>query len=57
MKQLRCREAGFHCDHVIQGEDDEEVMAKAAQHARERHGLSELDPETGEKLRGLIHDA
>ena len=57
MKQLRCGEAGFDCDHVIQGEDDEEVMAKSAQHARETHGLSELDTETGEKLRGLIHDA
>jgi predicted small metal-binding protein len=57
MKQLRCSDAGFECDHVIQGEDDQEVMSKAAQHARETHDLPEIDEETGQKLRSLIHDA
>lgn len=57
MKQLRCAEAGFECDAVIQGEDDQEVMAKAGEHARQVHGMDEIDEETGEKLRALIHDA
>jgi predicted small metal-binding protein len=57
MKELRCRDAGFDCEGVIQGEDEQEVMSKAADHAREAHGLDELDEETGQRLRSLIHDA
>jgi predicted small metal-binding protein len=57
MKELRCRDAGFDCEGVIQGEDEQEVMSKAADHAREVHGLDELDEETGQRLRSLIHDA
>jgi len=26
MKTLSCREAGFDCDHVVKGENEEEVM-------------------------------
>jgi len=57
MKQLRCSDAGFECEHVIHGEDDQDVMSKAAEHARETHGMTEIDEETGQKLRSLIHDA
>jgi predicted small metal-binding protein len=57
MKELRCSDAGFECQAVIQGENDQEVMAKAAQHARDAHGMNEIDEEMGQKLRSLIHDA
>jgi predicted small metal-binding protein len=57
MKELRCKDAGFDCDAVITGEDDQEVMAKAADHAREAHGMDEIDEETGQQIRSLIHDA
>lgn len=57
MKQLRCSDAGFECEAVIQGEDDQQVMSKAVEHAREVHGMNEIDEETGQKLRSLIHDA
>jgi len=57
VKQLRCRDAGFDCEQVIQGEDDQEVMSKVAEHARDVHGMTEIDEETGQKLRSLIHDA
>ncbi len=57
MKQLRCADAGFECEAVIEGEDEQEVMAKAADHAREVHGMTEIDEETGAKIRSLIHDA
>jgi predicted small metal-binding protein len=56
-KQLRCSDVGFDCQHVIQGEDEQEVMSKAADHARETHGMTEIDEETGQKLRSSIHDA
>lgn len=57
MKELRCADAGFDCSEVIHGEDDQEVMSKAADHAREVHGMDEIDEETGQKIRSLIHDA
>ena len=57
MKELRCRDAGFECDAVIQGEDEQEVMSKAAEHARDVHGMDEIDEETGQQLRQLVHDA
>ena len=57
MKELRCADAGFECDAVIQGEDEQEVMSKAAEHAREAHGLTEIDEQTGQQIRQLIHDA
>jgi predicted small metal-binding protein len=54
---LHCADAGFECDETIEGESDDEVMSKAADHAREAHGLDEVDEETSAKLRSLIHEA
>ena len=54
-KELHCADAGFDCDETIEGETEDEVMSKAAEHAREVHGLTEIDEDTGAKLRSLIH--
>jgi predicted small metal-binding protein len=32
-------------------------MSKAAAHARDVHGLNEIDEETGAKIRAELHDA
>ena len=57
MKELRCADAGFDCPEVIHGETEDEVMSKAAVHARDVHNMPEIDEETGEQIRSLIHDA
>jgi predicted small metal-binding protein len=57
MKELVCRDVGFDCDAVMRGEDEQAVMTQAAEHARDAHGLNEIDEETGQKIRALIHDA
>jgi predicted small metal-binding protein len=54
---LHCADAGFECDKTIEGESDEDVMSKAAEHAREAHGMNEIDEATGQKIRSLIHEA
>jgi predicted small metal-binding protein len=36
---LSCRETGLDCDYVIQGETEEEVLIKGADHAIKVHGL------------------
>jgi predicted small metal-binding protein len=56
-KELNCRDVGFDCDAVIQADSEEEVMAQAATHGREVHGLQQIDAETQEKIRSQIHDA
>jgi predicted small metal-binding protein len=54
---LHCADAGFECDKTIEGETDDDVMAKAAEHAKDAHGMTEIDEETGAKIRSLIHEA
>jgi predicted small metal-binding protein len=56
-KELICRDIGFDCDAVVTADSEEEVMAQAATHAREVHGLQHIDDQTAERIRAQIHDA
>ena len=56
-RELHCADVGFDCEGVIKGESDDDVMEKAAAHARDVHGLTEVDAETAAKIRSQIHDA
>jgi predicted small metal-binding protein len=56
-KELICRDVGFDCQAIVRADSEEEVMAQAAVHAREVHGLQQIDPETEQKMRMQIHDA
>jgi len=42
------------CDHIVRGQDENEVMANAQAHARE-HGL-EPTPELMEQVRSFIEE-
>lgn len=55
MKQLRCRDAGFDCDHEIQAETAEEILQLAAEHVQSVHGL-EVTPEMVRQVSALVHD-
>ena len=39
MKRFACRDAGVVCKAEVTGETDEEVLAKAVEHARKKHGV------------------
>jgi predicted small metal-binding protein len=56
-KELNCRDAGFNSDAVVRAETDDEVMAQAATHANEVHGLQQIDSETEQRIRSVIHEA
>jgi predicted small metal-binding protein len=56
-RELRCADVGFDCEGVITADTDEEVMTQAAQHAREVHGLDEIDDATAQQIQAQIHDA
>jgi predicted small metal-binding protein len=43
------------CQHVIRGETEEEVLRKAAEHAKE-HGIREVTPELMERVKTYIRD-
>ena len=36
---LICRETGLDCDYVIEGETEEEILSKGADHAIKAHGF------------------
>ncbi len=55
MKTLRCRDAGFDCEGVIQAASEEEVLSQAAAHAKTAHDL-DVTPELAEQLKALIKD-
>jgi len=56
MKTLHCADAGFDCQAVVEAETTEEVLAHAAQHAKDVHGV-EVTPEMAEQIKRLIKEA
>lgn len=55
MKTLRCRDAGFDCEGVIQAASEEEILQQAAAHAQAAHNV-QVTPELAEQLKTLIQD-
>lgn len=55
MKELICRDIGFDCDAVVHAETNEEVLAIAADHAKQVHNV-EVTAEQAEQIATLIHD-
>jgi predicted small metal-binding protein len=53
--QMRCGDVVPGCDGVVDGADREEVLGKAAAHAQEVHGLTELDDATAAAVAAAIH--
>jgi predicted small metal-binding protein len=41
-KVLRCKDIGIDCDFVARGKTEEEVLKKAAEHARKDHGIKRV---------------
>jgi predicted small metal-binding protein len=55
-KELHCGEIMDGCPEVIRGKDEEEVLRKGAQHARDAHGIENLDDETVRTVKAKIRD-
>jgi predicted small metal-binding protein len=41
-KILKCKDVGVDCDFVASGKTVEEVLKKAAEHARKDHGIKRV---------------
>ncbi|MBI5419757.1 MAG: DUF1059 domain-containing protein [Deltaproteobacteria bacterium] len=55
-KFIVCRDAGVDCDFVVRGETEEELFAKALEHGKEFHGMTEISEELAQKMRRLIRE-
>jgi predicted small metal-binding protein len=53
-KQLRCGDLMPGCNFVAEGQDADEVMTKAAEHAKKDHGMTTIPPEVAGKARAAI---
>ena len=56
-KILKCKDVGVDCDFVASGKTDEEVLKKAAEHARKAHGIKRVTNEYKDSWRKLIRNA
>ena len=55
-KVLRCDAIFLGCGHVVRAESEEELFRLAAEHARQVHGVSEIDAAMVSKVRAAITD-
>lgn len=58
-KELHCRDVGPDCDAVVTAENDEDVLAQVAEHAKTVHGMTDEqlnDPAFVAHVREQIHD-
>jgi predicted small metal-binding protein len=54
---LQCSDVGFTCDAKITGDSEDEIMAQAAEHAKDVHGLSDQDlAQQVSNIRAAIRD-
>ena len=56
MKELRCSDLYPECDVRLEGQNEAEVMAKAAEHARRSHGMTQIPPDVAQKAQAAIRD-
>ncbi len=57
MKQFACGTVIDGCPGIVKAETQGEVLALAAAHAAEAHGMSDLSPEVEAAVRAGIVDA
>ena len=56
-KILHCSDGGLICGASVEGETEEEVLAKAIEHAKKVHGVDLTDSQTlARYAQTLIHD-
>ena len=57
MKQFACATVVDGCEGVVSGETEDDVLAAAAAHAAEAHGMTEVPASVVDAIRAGITDA
>lgn len=55
-KQLVCGDLMPGCKAVIEGKDENELMARATEHAKKAHKIEKIPPEMVTKVRAAIKE-
>ena len=55
-KVLKCRDVGVDCDFEAHGKDVDEILRKAAEHAKGCHMGTEMTPELVAKIKASIKE-
>jgi predicted small metal-binding protein len=55
-KQIACNDVVSGCGFTATATTEEEIVAKAAEHAREKHGVEEITPELAAKVKAAIQE-
>jgi predicted small metal-binding protein len=53
-KVLRCDAIFLGCGHVVRAESNEELLRLAAEHAKQVHGVNEIDEAMVRRVRAAI---
>ena len=56
-RELKCAELMPGCEFVAQGNDDSDVMKKAAAHAKSVHRMAAISMDVEKKARAAIRNA
>ncbi len=56
MKALACRDVGVNCDYEARGKTIDEVLKKAAEHARKDHSIKRVTRDYLDSWRKKIHN-
>jgi predicted small metal-binding protein len=58
MREFHCKDIGMpDCNFVAKGKDDDEVMRKAAEHARRDHHMQTVPPDLERRARSAIRES
>jgi len=55
-KIMKGSSTGMDCDFVARGENEDQVMAQVAEHARKDHGMQTIPSEVAAKVKAAIHE-
>ncbi|MBV9441648.1 MAG: DUF1059 domain-containing protein [Acidobacteriaceae bacterium] len=44
------------CEYVARGQNEDEVLARAAEHAKRDHGMESIPDDVIDKVKSAIHD-
>ncbi len=55
-KVMKCSDVGMNCDFVAHGETEQQVLQKVAEHAKDKHNITEITPDLAAKVKSVIHD-
>ena len=56
MKKFACRDTGMDCPFEASAENEEELMQKISAHAKEAHGMENIDEATLQKMKAAIKE-